>query len=209
MKLLTILLTVCLLSGCSLSKQFIKEGSADKLLTFYEENQINKYQDDSEVLTSVIPVPAPVETVPVEEIKTDKLGVDKWLTVDVSEWAETCHIEATCTSSTLTIKADKIPSNWPVFSDGLRATIGIIITIDGKRYGSTFEFTRGSVKNFPVDKLGPEPDHAPDHLQGYRHLNGWYWKKGEEIEVFFIANNTRAGHDKVKERSNVVKVRRG
>lgn len=197
MKLLLSILTACLMfSGCQYLDRLNEiELPEQEIITVQPENSQ--------------PVPEEIKTVPVEEvkpeIKPDKMAVDKWLTLDVSEWEETCKIQAYCLKDTLTIKAVDIPSNWPRFGECC-ATVGIIITIDGKRYASTFEFTKGEVKNFPCYKLGSGAEEAAGHLQGYSKLNGWHWKEGEEIEVFYIANNIRANQSKVKERSNVVKV---
>ena len=199
--LLSILTVLCMyISGCQISQYILKslpEDNQSPVVTVSPENSV--------------PVPEEVKTVPVEEIKpevkADKMGVDEWLGLNVSEWAETCKIQAWVLKDTLTIKADKIPSNWPKFGE-CYATVGIIITIDGKRYGSTFEFSKGTIKNFPCYKLGLGEGMASGHLEGYSKLNGWNWKTGEKIEVFFVANNIRDRKSKcnVKERSNIVEV---
>ena len=122
-----------------------------------------------------------------------------WLDHDVSGWQETSRVtSASINDPPICIHHTKA-GQWPV-KDGAEGNPWIFVNLNGRWYGSTFEWLSPGqqCKYVTRDNIGPHSGRSP--------LSGWRPRSGELVGLM-VSARARSGADTVEERSNVVMVR--
>jgi len=213
MKLLTAILTMCmLLSGCVITSQFTKEEQ-EKLLTFLKEYEGNKIEDNNPVVTvdpeNSLPVPDEVKTVTVEKAKPAEINpvekpvndldfVTKWKsTSDVKDWPITTNLTYKVSGNKIWLYYDK-SDVWPnAKAVGLMLNANVwAILKDGDTYlACTWEWIP---KKQTIIK---ELDRIPNAFR--EHFKKEYDPKVNKCWIF-VAGLSRNNVRNVKERSQIV-----
>jgi hypothetical protein len=122
-----------------------------------------------------------------------------WLDHDVSGWPETSRVtSASIDDPPICIHHTKA-GRWPV-KDGAEGNPWIFVNLNGRWYGSTFEWLSPGqeCKYVTRDNIGGHIGRSP--------LTGWRPRSGELVGLM-VSARARSGADTVQERSNVVMVR--